>query len=135
MSKTNASPVETTQIKEEIKQLEEIAGRADLNDSVNLKAKCAEIDSRIELIEKKICMIGEEHVIDHYLHLGFELCLLGFIAMTILGSFDFSNHGLTPAMFFTGFMMIGCWIVGGMSLAASVRLDRQRSKKRIAHRI
>lgn len=130
MSKTNVSPVETSEIKEEVKQLEENADQFDLNDSANLEAKCAEIDSRLELIEKKICMIGEERVIDHYLHLGFELCLLGFIAMTILGSFDFSNHGLTPAMFFTGFMMIGCWIVGGMSLAASVRLDRQRSKNK-----
>lgn len=130
MSKTNVSPVETSEIKKEVKQLEENADQVDLNDSANLEAKCAEIDSRLELIEKKICMIGEERVIDHYLHLGFELCLLGFIAMTILGSFDFSSHGLTPAMFFTGFMMIGCWIVGGMSLAASVRLDRQRSKNK-----
>lgn len=130
MSKTNANPEEITQIKEELKQLEENAGRADLGDSANLEAKCAEIDSKLALIEKKICMIGEERAIDHYLHLGFELCLLGFIAMTILGSFDFSTHGLTPAMFFTAFMMIGCWIVGGMSLAASVRLDRQRSKNK-----
>lgn len=130
MSKTNVSPVETSQIKEEIKHFEENAEQVDLNHPANFEAKCAEIDSKLELIEMKICMIGEERVIDHYLHLGFELCLLGFIAMTILGSFDFSNHGLTPAMFFTGFMMIGCWIVGGMSLAASVRLDRQRSKSR-----